>query len=120
MRVFGSLCFAITLSANKKKLDSRSRKCIHIRFKDGVKGYILFDLHSKEIFLSRDVIFFEHIFPYQSSVSNDSVTPHLHMHRFLLLFWMIFFILIKIIHQILPIIMHMLPLIHNLHLHLIP
>jgi hypothetical protein len=75
MRVFGSLCFATTLSAHRKKLDFRSKNCIHIGFKDGVKGYILFDLHSKEIFLSRDVIFFEHIFPYQSSVvSNDSVT----------------------------------------------
>jgi len=47
MRVFGSLCFATTLSAHRKKLDSRSRKCIHIGFKDGVKGYIVFGLHSK-------------------------------------------------------------------------
>jgi hypothetical protein len=58
LKVFGSLCFATTLSANRKKLDPRSRKCIHLGFKTGVKGYVLFDLKSREIFLSRDVIFF--------------------------------------------------------------
>jgi hypothetical protein len=74
LKVFGSLCFASTIKANRLKLDSRSRKCVHLGFKQGVKGYILFDLHSKVLFLSRDVIFFEHIFPYQcsSSVSTSS------------------------------------------------
>jgi hypothetical protein len=42
LKVFGSLCFATTLSANRKKLDPRSRKCIHLGFKTGVKGYVLF------------------------------------------------------------------------------
>jgi hypothetical protein len=74
LKVFGSLWFASTIKANRLKLDSRSRKCVHLGFKQGVKGYILFDLHSKVLFLSRDVIFFEHIFPYQcsSSVSTSS------------------------------------------------
>jgi hypothetical protein len=67
LKVFGSLVFASTLQSNRKKLDSRSRKCISLGFKTGVKGHILFDLQSKEIFLSRDVVFFEHIFPYKSS-----------------------------------------------------
>jgi hypothetical protein len=41
--------------------------------KAGVKGHILFDLHNKELFLSRDVIFFEHLFPY-NNVSSDTST----------------------------------------------
>jgi hypothetical protein len=72
LKVFGSLCFATTLKANRHKLDSRSRKCINLGFKSGVKGHILFDLQSKEMFLSRDVIFFETIFPYMHSLSSDS------------------------------------------------
>jgi transposase InsO family protein len=72
LKVFGSLCFASTIKANRLKLDSRSRKCVHLGFKQGVKGYILFDLHSKVLFLSRDVIFFEHIFPYQCSSSAST------------------------------------------------
>ncbi|GAU23080.1 hypothetical protein TSUD_183800 [Trifolium subterraneum] len=77
LKVFGSLCFATTLKANRLKLDSRSRKCLYLGFKPGVKGHILFDIHSKEIFLSRAVIFYEHLFPYQTchvTSSNSSTT----------------------------------------------
>jgi hypothetical protein len=74
LKVFGSLCFASTLKANRLKLDSRSRKCIYLGSKAGVKGHILFDLHNKELFLSRDVIFFEHLFPY-NNISSDT-TAH--------------------------------------------
>ncbi|GAU20755.1 hypothetical protein TSUD_239490 [Trifolium subterraneum] len=56
--------------ANRHKLDSRSRKCLTLGFKTGVKGHILFDLQSKEIFISRDVVFFEHIFPFSNSSKN--------------------------------------------------
>jgi hypothetical protein len=73
LRVFGSLCFATTLKAHRLKLDSRSRKCIYLGSKTDVKGHILFDLHNKELFLSRDVIFFEHLFPY-NNVSSDTTT----------------------------------------------
>ncbi|XP_045802654.1 phosphatidate cytidylyltransferase 1-like [Trifolium pratense] len=62
LKVFGSLCFATTLSAHRKKLDSRSRKCIYLGFKDGVKGHILFDLKSKELFLSRDYCFADFLY----------------------------------------------------------
>ncbi|KAK2388029.1 putative mitochondrial protein [Trifolium repens] len=77
LKVFGSLVFASTLQSHRHKLDSRSRKCISLGFKSGVKGHILFDLKSKEIFLSRDVIFFEHIFPYSSDYlhNNDHCSP---------------------------------------------
>lgn len=43
----------------------------------GAKGHILFDLQYKEFVLSRDVIFFESIFPYKHSnhASSTSHTP---------------------------------------------
>ena len=72
--MFGSLCFASTLQNNRHKLDSRSRKCVYLGYKKGVKGHILFDLLTKEIFISRDVIFFEHIFPYQSTASSENIS----------------------------------------------
>jgi hypothetical protein len=77
LKVFGSLVFASTLQSNRHKFDSRSRKCISLGLKPGVKGHILFDLKSKEIFLSRDVVFFEHIFPYSNSLHNsDHCSPN--------------------------------------------
>lgn len=76
LNVFGSLCYAATLKASKKKLDSTSRKYIYLGYKPGVKGHILFDLHCKELFLSRDIVFSEFQFPYKHGPSPTQVTHH--------------------------------------------
>jgi hypothetical protein len=71
LKVFGCLVFASTLQSHRHKLDSRSRKCVSLGFKPGVKGHILFDLKSREIFLSIYVTFFENIFPYVLKTSEN-------------------------------------------------
>jgi hypothetical protein len=45
-------------------------------YKQGVKGTILFDLASKEIFLSRNVTHYDHILPYSPSTTQ----PQWHYH----------------------------------------
>ncbi|XP_004497949.1 uncharacterized protein [Cicer arietinum] len=37
------------------------------------KGYVLFDIHTRDIFTSRNVVFYKHIFPYPSI---DSINEH--------------------------------------------
>ncbi|XP_019460152.1 PREDICTED: uncharacterized protein LOC109359913 [Lupinus angustifolius] len=56
------------------KLDPRARKCIFLDHKTGTKGYLLFDLHNREIFLSRNVVFYEKLFPYKTNEPYDSLT----------------------------------------------
>lgn len=63
--MFGCLSYATSLKAHRTKFDSRARKAIFIGHKDGTKGYILYDLQTHEIFISRNVIFYETVFPFK-------------------------------------------------------
>ncbi|PNY12985.1 retrovirus-related Pol polyprotein from transposon TNT 1-94 [Trifolium pratense] len=51
-----------------------ARKCVFLGYKHGVKGTVLYDLDSEEIFISRNVIHFDHILPYTTS------KPQIHWH----------------------------------------
>jgi len=66
LKVFGSLCYATT--GPKQKFDSRSRKGVFLGYQFGTKGYIILDLQNKDIFVSRDVIFYESHFPFNNKL----------------------------------------------------
>ena len=50
VKVIGSLCYAITISAHRSKFDHRARKCALLGFKDWIKSYLLLDMGSNNIF----------------------------------------------------------------------
>jgi len=58
------LAFAHTLDLGKTKFDKRASKCIFIVYKAGTKGHLLFNLHSHAFRVSRNVIFYEKVFPF--------------------------------------------------------
>ncbi|GAA0184678.1 transmembrane signal receptor [Lithospermum erythrorhizon] len=75
MRVFGCLCFATFCTHNTDKVTPKACKAILIGYSSAQKDYKLYDLMSHEVFISRDVVFHETVFPFSQSVMSSANTP---------------------------------------------
>lgn len=70
LRVYGCLCFATVLPKGDK-FTARAKNVVFIGYSFTQKGYKLYDLDSKIVFINRDVTFREHIFPFQGDKSQE-------------------------------------------------
>jgi hypothetical protein len=59
LKVFGYDAYVHVPKENKSKLDKKAEKCIFIGYKDGLKGYKLWNPETKKVVYSRDVVFRE-------------------------------------------------------------
>ena len=59
LRVFGCVAYVHVPKEKRTKLDIKSEKCIFIGYKDGLKGYKLWNPVTWKVVYSRDVVFRE-------------------------------------------------------------
>ncbi|XP_020240280.1 uncharacterized protein LOC109819099 [Cajanus cajan] len=70
--------YIFTQTSYRTKFDPRATRCIFLGYKSGTKGYIVYDIKTRELSVSRNVVFHENIFPYQlksptNTTSNSSI-----------------------------------------------
>jgi len=75
MKVFGCLAFASNPSKTGDKFQPRGVPCVFLGYPATQKGYKLLNLLTDITFVSRDVVFHEHIFPFQHSSLQQYKTP---------------------------------------------
>lgn len=73
MRIFGCLGYATNIKPYKGKFENRAFKCVFLGHSHGQKAYKLYNLDTKQIMVSRDVMFYEYIFPFRidESILNE-------------------------------------------------
>lgn len=79
MRVFGCNAYVRVLDKNRKKLDSKSKRCMMLGYSEGRKGYRLWDPASQSVIHSIDVIFDEDTMFYTGDVpimTETTSPPH--------------------------------------------
>lgn len=72
LRAFGCLAMASNPSIVKDKLQARGVPCIFLGYPQNQKGYKLYNLLTNQNFVSRDVRFYESIYPYHIFHSTSS------------------------------------------------
>lgn len=111
MRVIGCLCFATTLPRSDK-FGARAVKCALLGYVVHQKGDKLLDLEHNVLFTSRDVTFYEEVFPFQNQKSRLSSNSWIFMLYPVQLCWRTLF------HHVLLLFRHVLLLLLNQFLHL--
>ncbi|KAL5545398.1 hypothetical protein UlMin_005085 [Ulmus minor] len=69
LKIFGCLCYPFIRPFNKHKMQYRSVQCAFIGYSSIHKGYLCLDYHTRRVYVTCHVIFYESKFPFASQLS---------------------------------------------------
>ena len=75
LRIFGCACWPSIRKYNTHKLDYRSKMCVFVGYSPIHKGYKCLDRSTGRIYISRDVIFDESVFPFSTPGVSVDISP---------------------------------------------
>lgn len=75
LKAFGCLAFASNHKPSTDKFAPRGIPCVFIGYPAHNKGYKLLDLTTMETFITRDVVFHEHVFPFLDTSLQKYLNP---------------------------------------------
>lgn len=64
LRIFGCACWPNLRPYNTKKLQFRSKRCVFLGYSNSHKGFKCLDPSEGRVYISRDIVFDENIFPF--------------------------------------------------------
>lgn len=70
LRTFGCACWSHLRPYNTKKLEFRSKQCVFLGYSNQHKGFKCLDPKTGRVYISRDVVFYEKVFPIESLHPN--------------------------------------------------
>ena len=76
-KVFGCACWPHLRPYNDRKLEFRSKKCVFLGYSSLHKGYKCLHVPTNRVYISRDVVFDETVFPFSAMPQSSTTTPSL-------------------------------------------
>jgi histone deacetylase 1/2 len=73
LKVFGCACWPHLRPYNKRKLEFRSKKYVFLGYSSLHKGYKCLHVPTNRVYISRDVIFDESVFPFSQMPTNSTL-----------------------------------------------
>ena len=81
LKVFGCACWPHLHPYNKHKLEYRSKQCVFLGYNPLHKGSKCLHIPTNRVYISRDVVFDETVFPF-STLTSPTDTPVTELHSF--------------------------------------
>jgi hypothetical protein len=75
LKVFGCACFPNLRPYNSHKFSLKSKQCVFLGYSSHHKGYKYYHHESDPMYISRDVIFYENVFPFLQNSSKSVQSP---------------------------------------------